>query len=141
MSETLDAPIVGVTVYPAQARVTRRARSPVPAGVTDIVVPSLPLTLIDDSVRVSGRSTGARIVGVDVARRFHAEAPDARVAELDARLRELRARDATLADAGATETVLAAFLDNLATRPAPASPARLPTASPVPTASRRSPAR
>jgi|SRR6266545_1331508 len=116
MAVILEAPIVAVTVYPSQARVTRRGRTRVEAGVTEVVIPALPLTLLEDSVRVNGRGTGARILGVDVARRFHADAPDSRVQELDSHLRELRGRRQALVDDDATEAALVGFLNALAKR-------------------------
>ncbi len=112
----LDAPIVAVTVYPSQARVTRSATVSVPAGETDVALPGLPTSILDDSVRVSGKGEGARIVGVDVTHRFYSDAPDLRVTELEERLRDLRHQDQELADADAAEATRASFLDTLAQR-------------------------
>lgn len=76
----LLAPITAVTVHPERARITRRGRVAVPAGSTELVVTGLPTSLLDDSVRVAGRSqTPVRVVGVDLAHRDLAEAPDERV--------------------------------------------------------------
>jgi uncharacterized protein (TIGR02231 family) len=76
----LLAPIVAVTVHPEQARITRRGRARLPAGPVDLVVADLPTTLLDESVRVAGRSAAAaRVVGVDLRHRDLAEVPDERV--------------------------------------------------------------
>lgn len=76
----LAAPIVAVTVHPERARVTRRGTVALAAGSTELVVAGLPDTLLDESVRVAGRSTvTVRVVGVDVVRRDLVDAPDDRV--------------------------------------------------------------
>ncbi len=63
----LLAPIVAVTVHPERARITRRGRAAVGAGAAELVVADLPTTLLDESVRVAGRSAAAaRVLGVDV---------------------------------------------------------------------------
>jgi uncharacterized protein (TIGR02231 family) len=76
----LQAPIVAVTVHPERARITRRGRVALPSGTTELVVAGLPLSVLDDSVRVAGRSASpVRVTGVDVARRDLVDAPDDRV--------------------------------------------------------------
>ena len=55
----LVAPIVAVTVHPDRARVTRRGTVTLAAGPNELVVAGLPETLLDDSVRVAGRSENA----------------------------------------------------------------------------------
>lgn len=68
----LEAPVVGVTVYPGQARVTRRGRLTVPTdGSCEVLLGDLPLSLVHESVRVSGRGGGA-ITGIDVRTAHHA---------------------------------------------------------------------
>ena len=63
----LLAPIVAVTVHPERARITRRGRATVGAGAAELVVADLPTTLLDESVRVAGRSAAAaRVLGVDL---------------------------------------------------------------------------
>lgn len=86
----LQAPIAAVTVHPQRARVTRRGRVALTAGATELVVAGLPMSLLDESVRVAGRSgVGVRVVGVDLVYRDVVEAPDDRV-----RAAELAVRDA-----------------------------------------------
>jgi uncharacterized protein (TIGR02231 family) len=111
----VDAPIVAVTVYPSQARVTRRGTATVAAGTADVAITGLPSSLLDDSVRVTGRGA-ARVVGVEVARRFVEAAPDAVVAELEERLRSLRQDDQALLDRDASAAAQTELLGALARR-------------------------
>ncbi len=72
---TVEAPIVAVTVYPQQARITRRGKAALGEG-TRLRIPGLPLTLDPDSVRVTGTGP-ALITGVDIGTERHAEPADA----------------------------------------------------------------
>ncbi|MFF0342721.1 mucoidy inhibitor MuiA family protein [Kribbella sp. NPDC004875] len=111
----VDAPIVGVTVYPDRARVTRRGRIAVPAGDQTVYVEPLPLSLEQDSVRVSGRGP-ATVLGVDVATQHHPQAPDETVAELERERLEAQNQVAELADADDVQAQVDAFLTQLARR-------------------------
>ena len=86
MSTRLEAGIVGVTVYPGQARITRRGAVTVEAGAQRVVIGGLPMGLRDDSVRVNGRGP-ATVLGVDVLAEHHPRSPDVAVEELE-RLRD-----------------------------------------------------
>jgi uncharacterized protein (TIGR02231 family) len=112
----IDAPIVAVTVYPGQARVVRRGPVAVPAGEHTVVVDGLPTSLLDDSVRVGGRGESARVVGIDIAWRHHATAPDPTIEALEARLVELRRLDQAATDDGAALGTEATFLEETARR-------------------------
>ncbi|MCR6490417.1 mucoidy inhibitor MuiA family protein [Amycolatopsis sp. OK19-0408] len=72
---TVEAPIAAVTVYPQQARITRRGKVPL-AGGPRLTFAGLPLTLDAGSVRVTGTGP-ALITGVDVRTERHAEPADA----------------------------------------------------------------
>jgi uncharacterized protein (TIGR02231 family) len=111
----VDAPIAAVTVYPDRARVTRRGKISVPAGDRTVYVEPLPLTLHEDSVRVSGRGP-ATVLGVDLAMRHHPQAPDETVAELERQHREAEAEVAELTDADDVQAQLDTFLTQLARR-------------------------
>ncbi|MGW5054423.1 mucoidy inhibitor MuiA family protein [Actinokineospora sp. NPDC004072] len=103
----LDAPITAVTVYPGQARVTRRGRVVLPGGDARVLVPGLPALLQPDSVRVAGAGA-ATVLGVDVAPERHARpttAPDLR--------ERADALDAALAEIDDTDTALATRVDLL----------------------------
>ncbi|WP_020657808.1 DUF4139 domain-containing protein [Amycolatopsis benzoatilytica] len=71
----MDAPITAVTVYPQQARVTRRCHV-TPADGTRIEITGLPVSLDAASVRVSGTGD-ALVTGVDVEYAQHAAPADA----------------------------------------------------------------
>ncbi|WP_238006684.1 mucoidy inhibitor MuiA family protein [Dactylosporangium sp. AC04546] len=79
MPNTIDAAVVAVTVYPTQARVTRRGRVTLDAGEQVVEVGPLPLSLDGDSIRVSGRGP-ATVLGVDVVLRRQERPGDATVA-------------------------------------------------------------
>ncbi len=84
----LAAPIVAATVHPDRARITRRGAVSLDAGATELVVPGLPDTLLDESVRVAGRSGApVRVIGVDMVRRDLATTPDDRVRAAEQTLR------------------------------------------------------
>ncbi|WP_432839686.1 DUF4139 domain-containing protein [Dactylosporangium sp. CA-092794] len=111
----MENSIVAVTVYPAQARVTRRGRTTLEPGDQVVEVGPLPLGLDTDSIRVSGRGP-ATVLGVDVVLRRHAEPSDAAVGAVRQERLRLAAEAAGIDDA---ETVLRqrqAFLTTLGER-------------------------
>ncbi len=112
----IDAPIVAVTVYPRQARITRRGRVAVPAGNPTVLVDGLPAMLVDDSVRVRGRGGSARVAGIDIARRHYPTAPDPTIEQLEARERELRRLDRAAADDDEALATEGRFLEETARR-------------------------
>ncbi|MFI6870715.1 DUF4139 domain-containing protein [Nocardia sp. NPDC050406] len=93
---TVSAPIVAVTVYPQQARITRRATFD-PSGDARATFAGLPVGVAADSVRVTG-SGPARIVGVDVRVERHAEPADAGLRELVEQRKALQAKVDGLTD-------------------------------------------
>jgi uncharacterized protein (TIGR02231 family) len=107
--------IVAVTVYPKQARVTRRGRTTLEAGEQVVEVGPLPLGMDGDSIRVSGRGA-ATVLGVDVVLRRHATPSDGTVTKV---YEERRSIEDELAEIADTETVLRqrqAFLTTLGER-------------------------
>ncbi|GAB3854343.1 DUF4139 domain-containing protein [Dactylosporangium cerinum] len=94
--------IVAVTVYPKQARVTRRGRTTLEAGEQVVEVGPLPLSMDGDSIRVSGRGA-ATVLGVDVVLRRQATPSDGTVTKVTEERRGLEDELAEIAD---TETVL-----------------------------------
>ncbi|MDI1465509.1 mucoidy inhibitor MuiA family protein [Catellatospora sp. KI3] len=113
--ESLDAPIVAVTVFPDRARVTRRGTVTLPAGEHRVPCGPLPLGLLRDSVRVSGHGPAA-VAGVNVITRREAASDDATVSALEAQLREIEARVAELLDADTVAVSRERFLARLAMR-------------------------
>jgi len=113
----LVAPIVAVTVHPDRARVTRRSTVALAAGATELVVAGLPEMLLDDSVRVAGRSDQTvRVVGVDVVRRDLVAAPDERVRAAEQALREAERALAAIDGADAGDAAREQLLQRLALR-------------------------
>lgn len=78
-----------MTVYPGQARITRRTTVALDAGEQRVAVGGLPLGLQRDSVRVNGRGD-ATVLGVDVGTQWHPRTPDAAVRELEERVTQLQ---------------------------------------------------
>ena len=113
----LVAPIVAVTVHPDRARVTRRGTVALAAGASELVVAGLPEMLLDDSVRVAGRSDQAvRVVGVDVVRRDLVAAPDERVRAAEQAVREAERALAAIDGADAGDAAREQLLQRLALR-------------------------
>ncbi|GLZ38675.1 hypothetical protein Acsp05_22990 [Actinokineospora sp. NBRC 105648] len=86
-----------MTVYPGQARVTRRGALDAAPGEQRVLVGGLPPHLHADSVRVSGRGP-ATVLGVDVVPERNPRTPDAALAGLEERRDALRAVLQELAD-------------------------------------------
>jgi len=111
---TVEAPIAAVTVYPQQARITRRGKAPLDGGPRLTFV-GLPLSLDPASVRVTGTGP-ALITGVDVRTERHASPADA---ALRALVEQRRADQATLdsvVDDEAAEAMKVDLLTSLAQR-------------------------
>jgi uncharacterized protein (TIGR02231 family) len=111
----IEAPIVGVTVYPDRARVTRRGSVRLAVGEHRVRVAPLPLGLRRDSLRVGGRGA-ATVLGVDVTTWRQARSADGQVRELEQRRRELADEVAEVADTYEIETQREQFLARLAER-------------------------
>ncbi|WP_431895446.1 DUF4139 domain-containing protein [Micromonospora haikouensis] len=111
----IEAPVVGVTVYPDRARVTRRGSARLAAGEHRVRVAPLPLGLHRDSLRVGGRGA-ATVLGVDVTTWRQARSADGQVHELEERSRELAGELAGVDDAYAVEEQRGRFLAGLAER-------------------------
>lgn len=113
----LDATISAVTVFPDRARVTRTGTVTLRAGEQRVECGPLPLGLVRDSIRVTGRGP-ATVLGVDLVTRRAAEPADEQVGTLEADLRRIDAEIAALADADQVATARVAFLERLAVRTA-----------------------
>ncbi len=88
---TMAGKITDVTVYPDRAQVTRTVEVNLPAGESRVVLPQLPVSLQDDSVRAtdSGRA-GMVIQDVEVRQIVGEKIFDEETARLEQRLRALR---------------------------------------------------
>ncbi|MET7831402.1 mucoidy inhibitor MuiA family protein [Micromonospora sediminicola] len=111
----IDAPVVGVTVYPDRARVTRRGSIRLTAGEHRVRVAPLPLGLRRDSIRVGGRGA-ATVLGVEVSAWRQPRSTDAQVAGLERRRRELTDELVEIEDADGIEDQRGEFLTRLAER-------------------------
>ncbi|HEV8561661.1 MAG TPA: DUF4139 domain-containing protein [Actinophytocola sp.] len=115
MTTSVDAPIVAVTVYPGQARITRRQVVELAAGEQRVQVGGLPLSLRADSVRVNGRGP-ATVLGVDVVAEHHPRSPDVTVDELEKRRQALADRLSELDDEGTVATARQELIGSLSRR-------------------------
>jgi uncharacterized protein (TIGR02231 family) len=115
MTTSVEAPIVAVTVYPGQARITRRRVVELAAGEQRVLVGGLPLSLRADSVRVNGRGP-ATVLGVDVVAEHHPRSPDVTVDELEKRRQALEDRLSELDDEAAVATARQELIGSLSRR-------------------------
>jgi uncharacterized protein (TIGR02231 family) len=112
----LDTTITEVTIYPDRARVTRRGTAELKPGEHRLQVGELPLSLLPESVRATGKGTAqARILAVDVAKTFYQEPPTATVAELEREIEKLEDQDQALADQATAHQTQLEFLQGLGT--------------------------
>lgn len=94
----MDTKPIAVTVFPDRARVTRSGQLEVKPGLQRIDIPNLPLALIPESVRASGKGTAkAKLLGVTTRVDNFVEAPTESVQEVEAKIQELSDADANLA--------------------------------------------
>ncbi|MCX4472661.1 mucoidy inhibitor MuiA family protein [Micromonospora sp. NBC_01655] len=111
----IEAPVVGVTVYPDRARVTRRGSTRLAAGEHRVRIAPLPLGLRRDSLRVGGGGA-ATVLGVEVTTWRQARSTDGQVRELERRSRELADELAGVDDTYEIEAQRGQFLARLAER-------------------------
>lgn len=92
----LTTAITFVTVFSCGARVVRRGRAQVPAGPIELTINNLPDTIVEDSLRVSGRgSAQAKLLGVDLRKIYLAVPVEAKQLELQNRLETLQQQKRT----------------------------------------------
>lgn len=111
---TVEAPIAAVTVYPQQARITRRAEAPLDGGPR-LTFAGLSPALDPASVRVTGTGP-ALITGVDVRTEQHASPADAVLHTLVEQRRTDQATLDGVVDDEAAETMKVDLLTSLAKR-------------------------
>lgn len=109
----IETAIAAVTVFTDRARVTRRGAARLVAGEQTLAIENVPDSLDESSVRASGRGAGVKILGVEVTTNYITNAPEAKVADLQAQLEELQERDRALADEDAAQAARLHFLDKL----------------------------
>ncbi|MCP4425588.1 MAG: mucoidy inhibitor MuiA family protein [Chloroflexi bacterium] len=114
MEITVEAAISKVTVYPDRARVTHRGECDVAPGIHKLLFEELPLALMPDSVRAVGSGTArARLLGVDVSRRYYEETPAERVGQLEREIEQVNDEMRVLEDDKAGWLAHGKYLDGL----------------------------
>src|SRR5215510_35043 len=87
-----------ITIFPDRARVTRFSRTPVQVGLQRLEIPSLPLCLISESVRASGKGTArAKLLGVSTRLENYLETPAETAHDLEVKIQDAGDADANLA--------------------------------------------
>jgi uncharacterized protein (TIGR02231 family) len=118
-NETIDVrtTIAAVTVFPDQARVTRRGHTTLGPGEHRLRLDNLQAALLPDSIRVSGTGAGS-VLGVEHGHRYPARTPDETVRALEDAVRAARARQGALTDEDAVAALRLEFYQRLAQRSA-----------------------
>ncbi len=104
-----------VTVFPDRARVTRRGQLSLAAGIQKLDIGDLPLALLPDSVRASGRGTArAKLLGVSTRLEQFVETPAEAARELEHKIQSAEDSDADLAARAGVLEKEQTYLDGLA---------------------------
>ena len=107
--------VAEVVVYPDRARILRRGKAALEAGMHTLVVSDLPASLDHESLRASGRGTArAKLLSVRASRGFVQEPQRERVAELESKIEALADQDRELADQEGVLAQQSLYLDHLA---------------------------
>jgi uncharacterized protein (TIGR02231 family) len=94
----MDTSPSSVTVFPDRARVTRTGHVKLEPGIQKLEIRDLPLALVPDSVRATGRGTArARLLGVTTRLENFVETPAEAVRELEQQIQSAEDADADLA--------------------------------------------
>jgi uncharacterized protein (TIGR02231 family) len=112
-SQTVDAPITGVTVFTDGARVTRSGLTELAAGPRSLLVGRLPALADTSSVRVAARGHDLSLLNVEVHRRVSAEPLRDQTAQLQADVERWRDVVQGLEDEDAAERAGLGFLTHL----------------------------
>lgn len=118
MSEKLDvisdAKITKVTVYPSQARITMKGSLDLKPGPRKVSFDDLPLSVIAESVRVSGKGEAkVRLMSVDVRRIHYEKPPLLKVRELEDRIEQLLDESRAFDDERAVQESQVDYLNGL----------------------------
>ena len=94
----LATQVTAVTIFPDRARVTRAGRLALEAGLHEVVIDQLPLALLPDSLRASGKGTAhAKLLGVSSRLEHYAETPAEAAQQLEQKIQAAADADAELA--------------------------------------------
>ncbi len=109
----VEAPITAVTVFRDGARVVRSGPVTADAGLSKIVIGSLPASADPASVRVAVRGPRVALLDIEVSRRYSADPRQDDVARLQAEAEARRDEVQALDDADAAEQAALAFTGHL----------------------------
>lgn len=99
MNKTVDTRISEVTVYANQAQVTRRGVVQLTGEEHELVITQLPVTLLSESVRASGKgSVAVRLLGVRTERTYVKEAIAQETSQLNQEIGQLEEQRRYLQD-------------------------------------------
>ncbi len=111
----MDTSPASVTVFPDRARVTRSGHATLALGLQRLEIGNLPLALIPDSVRASGRGAArAKLLGVTTRLEHFVETPAEAARELETLIQSTEDADADLIARAAVQEKERAALEGLA---------------------------
>ncbi|HEY9632104.1 MAG TPA: mucoidy inhibitor MuiA family protein [Coleofasciculaceae cyanobacterium] len=117
MNKTVDTRISEVTVYSDQALVTRKGVVQLTGEEHELVITQLPLTLLSESVRVSGKGTVmVRLLGVCTERTYATEAIANKVTHLTQEIGQLEEQKRYVQDQLTLLNLQRNFVKNLSTQ-------------------------
>lgn len=86
----LETSIRAVVVFPDRARVMRQGEISLPPGTHTVEINNLPVQLNPDSARVAARGiASARLLGLQIERKYYTETPAEQVREMETQLEAL----------------------------------------------------
>ncbi len=114
VKNNIDIGISSVTVYTDRALVTRQDTISLTGNEKELIISNLPVTLLEDSVRVAGQGTSKiSILGVKVESVFTPEVPVENIAELDREIQTLQNQKASLKNQVASRQLQLSFIEQL----------------------------
>ena len=114
MKKNIEAAISALTVYTDRALVVRKNTISLTEEETEIILPQLPVTLLPDSVRVTGKGTSTvSILGVRVKSIFIPEASISSVAESESQIQTLKTQITALDNQLRSQKLRLNFIEQL----------------------------
>ena len=114
MKKNIDAAITSVILYTERALVTRQNTISLTGEEKELIISNLPVTLFQDSVRVSGKGTSKiNILGVKLESVFTSEAPVESIAQLDREIQTLQNQQASLKNQLSSRQLQLNFIEQL----------------------------
>ena len=114
MKKNIETAISAVTVYTDRALIVRKNTVSLTGEETEIILTQLPVTLLPDSVRVTGKGTSrVSILGVRVKSVFTSETSIASVAELESQIQTLKTQKAALDNQLRSQKLQLNFIEQL----------------------------